>query len=449
MRKFITYPIGNIESFKIKLLLWANQFDNVAYLDSNNYPETLHQIYSNQNYECLVGIDKINEISFNCSDKNNLSIANGQPLNLLKKFYTKTNDYIFGFFAYDLKNKIENLTSANPNYIKMPDMHLFQPRYIFIISKYDKTVRIGYNYLFGDREDEIRKLFNKINNLPSIPFGKVNEIAINTRITREQYLSNIQQIKKHIQRGDIYEINFCQEFYSENVKINPLQVYLKLKHISPSPYSCYYRLNDKYLLSVSPERFLKKIGNTIISQPMKGTIRRGKNKTEDNQLKSQLLSDIKELSENVMIVDVVRNDLSRCAKKGTAMVDELYGIYTFPQVHQLISTISCELREDIHFIDVIKNVFPMASMTGAPKIRAMELIEEYETIKRGIFSGSAGYISPDENFDFNVVIRSILYNSSEKYLSFLTGSAITHKSDAQREYEECLLKAKPLIEALK
>jgi para-aminobenzoate synthetase component 1 len=172
-------------------------------------------------------------------------------------------------------------------------------------------------------------------------------------------------------------------------------------------------------------------------------------KKQDNLLKQQLFFDEKERSENVMIVDLVRNDFSKIAIKNSVDVEELFGIYTFEQVHQMISTITCNIEQNLSFSEIIKAVFPMGSMTGAPKIAAMELIEQYEPTKRGLFSGAVGYITPKGNFDFNVVIRSILYNSTNKYISIQAGSAITIDCDAEKEYEECLLKAKAMLEALK
>ncbi|MEA3318161.1 MAG: anthranilate synthase component I family protein, partial [Bacteroidota bacterium] len=253
--------------------------------------------------------------------------------------------------------------------------------------------------------------------------------------------------KKHIKKGDIYEVNFCQEFYGKG-ELNPVKVYQRLNKISPTPFSCYGKFHSKYLISASPERFIKKEANKIISQPIKGTIKRGKNKQEDKELIKKLKNDKKERAENIMIVDLVRNDLSRTAKKGSVKVDELCGIYSFEQVHQMISTISCEIKSDENYVNIIKNAFPMGSMTGAPKIRAMKLIEKYEKTKRGLYSGAVGYISPERNFDFNVIIRSMLYNSESKYLSFIVGGAITSLSVPEKEYEECILKAEAMIKTL-
>jgi para-aminobenzoate synthetase component 1 len=168
----------------------------------------------------------------------------------------------------------------------------------------------------------------------------------------------------------------------------------------------------------------------------------------DEQNKEELFHSSKDRSENVMVVDLMRNDLSKICKEGTVNVDELYGIYSFPQVHQMISTISGELKKNISFSEIIQATFPMGSMTGAPKKKVMELIEQYEKTKRGIFSGAVGYISPAGDFDFNVVIRSIMYNSMSGYLSFQTGSAVTFYSDPEKEWDECILKAEAMKKVL-
>ncbi|MFC2104842.1 anthranilate synthase component I family protein, partial [Bacteroidota bacterium] len=230
-----------------------------------------------------------------------------------------------------------------------------------------------------------------------------------------------------------------------NSVIDPLKTFIGFNEISPAPFSCYYKLDDKYLLSASPERFIKKSNNKIISQPIKGTIKRSLDNKNDLKLKTELFNDPKERAENVMIVDLVRNDLSRTANKASVKVEELFGIYSFKQVHQMISTVVSEVNNDINIIDVIKNAFPMGSMTGAPKVRAMRLIEQYEKTKRGLYSGSVGYITPDNNFDFNVVIRSILYNQSKNYVSFTVGGAITSLADPDKEYEECMVKAEAML----
>ncbi len=276
--------------------------------------------------------------------------------------------------------------------------------------------------------------------------GQTQTVSIQNRVTRDQYIETIQKLRQHIKRGDCYEINYCQEFFSDHAEIDPLLLYHQLNKKSPNPFSAYYKINDKYCLCASPERFLKKSGDTVISQPIKGTGKRFLNDPKkDNQAKHDLLNSEKDRRENVMIVDLVRNDLSKICAEGSVQVKELFGIYEFPQVYQMISTIEGKVDELVHWTEIVEACYPMGSMTGAPKKRVMELIEQYEASPRGLFSGSIGYVDPNGNFDFNVVIRSLFYNSTQQYLSFKAGGGITFYSDPQQEYEESLLK----VEAIK
>jgi para-aminobenzoate synthetase component 1 len=293
-------------------------------------------------------------------------------------------------------------------------------------------------------DDEIESDFEQIQNQMIAQDKQEHSLEIKPRIQQEEYHQKVATVLEHIHRGDIYEANFCQEFYAENATINPLEVYRELNAISEPPFATFLKVDDQFLLSASPERYLRKEGNKIISQPIKGTARRSSNKIKDQQIALELEQDPKERSENIMIVDLVRNDLSRTAKKGSVNVEELCKVYSFKQVHQMISTVVSEIEATTHPVDVIKDTFPMGSMTGAPKISAMKIIEELEATKRGLYSGAVGYFTPEGNFDFNVVIRSILYNQQKQYISFSVGSAITAKSTPEKEYEECLLKAKAM-----
>ena len=313
----------------------------------------------------------------------------------------------------------------------------FNPCYVFEFSEKNLCV----HYLTElDNEKTIEALINQLKNQCPFTAGPKSPINIKSRVSKEEYIECVNSIKNHIQRGDIYEMNYCLEYFAENVLIDPTIVYNELNNLSPMPFSANFHIDEYSLMCASPERFLAKRKNKIISQPIKGTAKRGSNKKEDFLLAESLKNNPKEQAENVMIVDLVRNDLSKTAQRGSVMVEELFGIKTFRQLHQMESTITSEIKKDLHFTEVIKNAFPMGSMTGAPKIRAMELIEEYEKTKRGIYSGSVGYITPEGDFDFNVIIRSILYNAKNRYLSFMAGSAITGGADAEKEYEECLLK---------
>ena len=356
-------------------------------------------------------------------------------------FQQGNSDWIFGHIAYDFKNKFEALFSENPDGIGFPEFQFFVPEIICILSK--SNVEIGV--VPGIDGASIFEEIIAIN--PNVK--SASGISLKNRFSKADYLEIVKKLQQHILRGDCYEICFCQELYAENAEIDPTKVFRKLSELSPNPFSSFYRSGEKYLMCASPERFLKKIQSEIISQPIKGTAPRNNIELEDEDEKNHLLQNEKERAENTMIVDLVRNDLSRICAEGSVSVKEFLKIYSFPQVHQMISTISGLLRENISFSEILSATFPMGSMTGAPKKRAMELIEQYEKTKRGLFSGTVGYINPAGDFDFNVVIRSILYNEVNKYVSIQVGSAITWKSIPEKEYEECMIKAEAMMKALK
>ena len=273
------------------------------------------------------------------------------------------------------------------------------------------------------------------------------KIKFSSHTTKSDYIKNVVRIKNHIQQGDIYEMNYCIQLSAENIQLNPIDIYKNLNLLTEAPFSCLMKQDDKYLICASPERFLKRDGKKIISQPIKGTIKRGRTTIEDEELKNKLKNDPKERSENVMIVDLVRNDLSKIAEKASVKVEELFEIYTFPNIHQMISTISCE-ASTTDFKKTLEATFPMGSMTGAPKKKAMELIEKYENFNRGLYSGTVGIINENGDFDLNVVIRSLFYDAKKRYLSICVGSAITINSDPEYEYNECMLKANSLLQAV-
>lgn len=421
-----TFQIEERASFKQKALQWANEFEVVCYLDNNDYPS------KHNNYECLIAVGVEEQI---------VKVKSGNAFNQLQEFYEEQKDWLFGFLSYDLKNEVEQLTSSNEDHIKLPALHFFRPQYIIAIKK--KMVQI-----FSKKEDAAF-IFHQIQQ-HKIGLAKTNKsaISINAKIDKAEYIKTVEKIREHIVAGDIYEMNYCQAFYAEDCELTPIDLFLKLNQLSKAPFAAYYKLHDKYVICSSPERFIKKQANQLISQPIKGTIARGENEEEDQLLKTKLYNSQKDRAENVMIVDLVRNDLSKSCKAGTVEVEELFGIYGFEQVNHMISIVKGTLREEVHFVDAIKNAFPMGSMTGAPKVMSMELIERYEKTKRGLYSGAIGYITPDGDFDFNVVIRSILYNASSKYLSYQVGGAIVYDSDPESEYEECLLKAKAMLAAI-
>jgi para-aminobenzoate synthetase component I len=359
----------------------------------------------------------------------------GNAFDKFQKFNDAQDDWIFGHLSYDLKNEIEILQSEHHDSIQFPDLFFFVPKVLVQLN--DRHLTVG---TYDKDHESIYKeiLAAQIGIQPPQP----QHVNVKSKISKGKYIDIINQLKRHILRGDCYEINFCQEFFAEKVSIDPVRTYFSLSEASPNPYSAYYKLNDKFVLCASPERYLKKTRSSILTQPIKGTWQRDMGSKEKDEQNKYLLSEsTKDKSENVMVVDLVRNDLSKVCAEGSVKVDELFGIYTFPQLFQMVSSIRGELIDGINISTIIKATFPMGSMTGAPKKKVMELIEQYEQTRRGIFSGAVGYITPQKDFDFNVVIRSILYNSSSRYLSFPTGSGITFYSDPITEYEECQLKA--------
>ena len=424
-----TFTVDFIEDFKSNLLVWAQQFDAISWLDSNKY----HQKYSS--FDAVLAVDEFTSIK---TDYTN-------AFEKLKEYQAITEDYIFGYLSYDLKNDVENLSSKNFDGLNFSDLYFFQPQRIIFIK--GNTIKFSYLKMI---DDEIEEDFNNINSIINKTDANTNthDLKIKLRIHKDEYHQKVNAVLDHIHRGDIYEASFCQEFYAENATIDPLEAYHHLNGISEPPFATFLKCEHQYLLSASPERYIKKEGTKIVSQPIKGTAKRLISKVDDDQIAFDLSRDEKERSENIMIVDLVRNDLSKTAIKGTVKVEELCKVYSFKQVHQLISTIVSEVKETTNPVDIIKDTFPMGSMTGAPKISAMKIIEELEETKRGLYSGAVGYFSPTGDFDFNVVIRSILYNEEKKYVSFSVGGAITSKSTPEKEYEECLLKAKAMKHVL-
>ena len=428
MRTTYIHSELNIKTFKQNLLAWSQQFDDVVWMDSNAYS----QKYSS--YDAILAVDAFTSIQTDYSD----------GFEKLKTYQTATKDWVFGYLTYDLKNDVEALQSNNFDGLQFPDLCFFQPKKLFLI----KGNKVKIKYLKAV-DDELKDDLKDIAKTSALSYSEPSDpVKIKLRIHKDEYFKKLDKMLAHIHRGDIYEANFCQEFYAENTLIHPLETYNKLNTISKTPFASFIKLNDKYALSASPERYIKKKGQRIISQPIKGTAKRSTNHDEDQALKYTLKHDDKERSENIMIVDLVRNDLSKTAKKGSVKVKELCKVYSFDQVHQMISTVVSKVKKSVHPVDIIKTTFPMGSMTGAPKISAMQIIEELEETKRGLYSGAIGYFSPKGNFDFNVVIRSILYNETNKYVSYSVGGAITARSIPLKEYEECLVKAKAMREVL-
>ncbi len=410
------------QDFKIKMLNWANQFNIFCLLDNNGYD------FHSPAFECLLAVGAERSYTF----------TGNADLAFLQLFHQEKPSWLFGHLGYNaLNNAYSNNEKAEIGFGKG---FFFEPA---IIIKYtaDKIEIVK-----SDRDEKVILL--DIENYSNSLHSYENKFNIFPNFSKEIYLEKIKQIQLHILKGDCYELNFCQSFSVDNVHINPVEKYIQLTKVSPAPFGAFYKLNNHYCLCASPERFLQKKGTRLISQPIKGTSRRDIDAVIDESNKQYLLQSKKEKSENVMVVDLVRNDMSMVCEKGTVFVNELFGIYSFPQVHQMISTIEGAVSNNFPFTKIIEACFPMGSMTGAPKKKVMELIEQYEETARGLFSGSIGYITPDADFDFNVVIRSIFYNQMKKSISLFAGSGITFYSKADEEYDECMAKAESLINIL-
>ena len=421
------FKIENPKLFKEKALQWAFSFSPVCVLDNNHFTNHLHQ-----NTDFIIGAGLADQII----------PTNHQSLSDLQKLLDANQDWVFACLSYDLKNEIEILPSSNSDFTESPSLFYFVPEMVVelkdefcIIS----SLNVSPESVFKTIQSQ---LITDDENAFTLP------VKMQSRTNKETYVKDVTQIKEHILNGDVYELNYCQEFFATDVLVNTKELFKKLQLKNPAPFSAFLNTGNIQICCSSPERFLLRENNFIYSQPIKGTAKRGNTFQEDELYKLELKNSEKELAENLMIVDLVRNDLAKCSKTGTIEVEDLCGVYTYPKVHQLISTVKGKLKEEISFTKIIHNTFPMGSMTGAPKIESMKLIDQYEKTNRGFFSGSIGFIKPNGDFDFNVVIRSIIYNVEKKYLSVHSGGAITSDSVAEEEYEESLLKASALIKLI-
>lgn len=406
-----------------QLLAWASKQEYFSFLNGNEYP-ILNGSFAHTLFVGRRSYLESNENSFHKLDQQ----------------IQQSGDWLYGYFSYDLKNEIEALESKNPTTIPVHHLGFYIPEIIIQLKSAEIIIES-----FEDPDSCYQEIISMDIQRDLLEHG-IGQLTSST--SKREYMDKVRQIKSAIVEGEYYEMNYCIEFTANTVSFDPLSCYHRLNSISPMPFSSFMRIGEVYLICASPERFIKKDGDKIISQPIKGTTRRSFDEKEDEALKIALKTSEKEQAENLMIVDLVRNDLAKSAQTGSVSVDELFGIYTFKKVHQMISTVSASHNKRCSTADIIKHAFPMGSMTGAPKTRVMNEIESLENSSRGLYSGSVGYFAPDQDFDFNVVIRSIIYNSVNGKLSFHVGSAITNDSDPEFEYNECLLKAESLLEVL-
>jgi para-aminobenzoate synthetase component 1 len=433
MQVSVSLPITNFEALKSQLLSWASRFNSCCFLDNHGYQQGLHR------QELLVAAGEIAVWHWQQHP--------ADPWQALDKFIADhRGQWLFGHLGYGLHQFIEEELADEP----LPadafgHLSLIVPQYALRCTT---TECVLYAASAAAAQHAWQQICSEQPTKNAVQVAD-RPVAAAPVLSRAAYLEAVGQLRWHIHRGDCYEINFCQEFVATQVSAEGRRLYESLARLSPNPYSCYYKLGQAHLACASPERFLTRTGQRLISQPIKGTARRVLQDAQaDADTKAALFASSKDRSENVMVVDLVRNDLGRICEPGSVRVTELFGVYSYPQVHQMISTIEGYCRADVSFSQIIRATFPMGSMTGAPKKRVMELIHAYEPTPRGLFSGSVGYIAPDGDFDFNVVIRSIRYFEDSQTLSFHVGSGITYYSQPEQEYEECLLKAAAILQVL-
>lgn len=420
-RSKTVFNLKNHPDIKAQLLDWARDSSPIAWYDSNDYP---HQ---NNDFDAILALETFEENPWHTSEKELQTVLG--------------TDWLFGFFSYEYNAAWEQVTPTNPAFLSVPKLQFFKPKKIWLL-KGDLLTAL---YLESDNPAVD---FERITNSTTRTEASLTAIDLSPRISKDIYLQHASALKDHIMRGDIYEVNYCMEWYADEVDVSPMALFNALNNIGKTPFSAFLSFDNTYLMSASPERFLQRRGDTLISQPIKGTAARHEDAIMDKSVAEALKLDTKERSENIMITDLVRNDLSRIAQKGSVAVSEQCAVYPFAQVHQMISTVKAQCDPDFTSLDVINACFPMGSMTGAPKQRAMELINQYEHGQRGLYSGAVGYFAPNGDFDFNVVIRSLVYDAASKYLSTHVGSGLTAAADPSKEYDECQLKVKAIKRVL-
>lgn len=418
-RRKWTIPFEDTEcgAIKNKVLEWLSHSGTFLYLDSHGYEDPYGH------YEMLAACESIKWI------------------HELQELSEYNADWRFGHLSFNFKNELfRGLKKADPSVNPLfEDCSFFVPQTVCYIPASQQELIIES---FSDPQLIARQIMETVVSpgtaLPQLIFARSQNEA--------EYSTALEAVLSHIAAGNCYELNYCSEAAAHAPDLNPLTVYRSLKEKASMPFSAFYRQGNAYMMGASPERYFCKRQHQLIAQPIKGTAPRGLSEAEDEQIKKQLKSDPKEQAENVMIVDLMRNDLARCCEIGSVQVAELFGVYTFPTVHQLISTVTGTMLPDITLADIFERTFPMGSMTGAPKKRVLEITEELEATPRGLYAGTVGYQSPDGDADFNVVIRSLMYDATNGRLSYHSGGAITRQSRPAQEWAELLLKGRALEE---
>ncbi|AWI04114.1 aminodeoxychorismate synthase component I [Clostridium drakei] len=423
----------------------------VTLLDSGMGAENLGR-YS------FIGLNSFTNFKY----QDNICIINGkkfygepfQELNKLINKYKIENNTKFpyvagsmGYFSYDLGRTIEDIPIIAEEEVKIPDCYFYFYDNAVIVDNLKKRTYITAIGILRSKKDSINKIKHKILSGNKIEYSEIlrNNTNFTSNFIKDKYIKTIEKVKHFIKSGDIYITNLTQRFCCETKK-EPYEIYKDLRYINPAPFAALINVEDFTLISSSPERFLKIKNNIVETRPIKGTRPRGKNEDEDLKNRQELINSEKDKSELLMIVDLERNDLSKVCKPYSVKVTELFKLEEYSTVFHLVSTITGELKDECTSIDCIKACFPGGSITGAPKVRSMEVIEKLEPTKRNIYTGCIGYLGFDGNADLNIVIRTILMKGKKAYLG--VGGGITWESEAQAEYDETLDKAKALMKVL-
>jgi para-aminobenzoate synthetase component 1 len=366
-----------------------------------------------------------------------------------------------GYLSYDLCHFIERLPTTAIDDLKLPESYFgFYDTVIVFDNLENKTyiASTGFPELAESQRLKRAKLRleemkNRLSSSPpkapeadSASANKTTEAVLKANFTPEGYMEAVNRVREYIAAGDVFQVNLSQRFETD-LTVPPYELYRRLRQLNPAPFASYLNFDGVTIISASPERFLRVDGDWIETRPIKGTRPRGKNSVEDTMLAQELLNSVKDRAENVMIVDLERNDLGRVCQYGTVKVTELAILETFPTVFHLTSTVIGKLRPNKNRIDLLKASFPGGSITGAPKIRAMEIIDELEPTRRSVYTGAIGYLGFGRNLDLNIVIRTFIIKGKKAY--FQVGGGIIYDSDAEAEYQETLDKAKALIQALR
>lgn len=434
-----------------------NKTPNDIYVQLKNYypQETKGFILeSGMDHEKLgrysfIGMDPIEEISWDGIGEN--------PFDQIERKIEKNKrkidiDFPFigggvGYISYDYKNYIEEELGSLKDREKLVEFY-FYDGIIAIDHQKEKTYLIALGIKENSKEtiERLEKIL-KTNDLKKEKVERLNShLKITSNTKKEDYLESIRKVKNYIREGDVYQINYTHKFTAKG-KVEGLKIYENLRKINPAPFSCYLKCSDLEVISSSPERFLQVIDGKVETRPMKGTRPRGINPGEDEKLINELKNSEKDKSELLMIIDLMRNDLSRVSQPGSVKVTEIFAIEKYPTVLQMVGNIEGKLKDKISFKKLINKTFPGGSITGAPKIRAMEIIEELEVEKRGIYTGAIGYFSYNGNIDLNIAIRTIVKEGEEIY--YQVGGGIVWDSNEEEEYKESLTKGKALLKAIK